>query len=262
MGAQLAGDHADLHTISHLQDLADRAWPATLIEDLDGWELRWSRGSSNRTNSVKPRRHRGEVSLSNKLAAVEAFYRQRGLPSLYQISPVSEPRDLDSILENRGYLRYDDSLFQIASLADLRALTGMPMNARVVTSTALSKRWCEQWVDFSQTGESSASDMLEILGHVAVPTVFVELEVGGKAVAVGRGVCEVPWLGIFNMATSVLVRGRGAGAAVLGAIGRWGDGLQATHSYLQVDADNEPALRLYHRASFTNHHPYWYRIRY
>jgi GNAT superfamily N-acetyltransferase len=39
----------------------------------------------------------------------------------------------------------------------------------------------------------------------------------------------------------------------------WARGLGAVDAYLQVDADNAPALAFYERAGFWPHHGYHYR---
>ncbi|MFD0888109.1 GNAT family N-acetyltransferase [Streptosporangium algeriense] len=49
--------------------------------------------------------------------------------------------------------------------------------------------------------------------------------------------------------------------AVLGAGARWARERGAERLYLQVERDNEAALRLYTRAGFSYSHGYHYRIR-
>jgi ribosomal protein S18 acetylase RimI-like enzyme len=54
-------------------------------------------------------------------------------------------------------------------------------------------------------------------------------------------------------------RRRGLATAVTAALAAWGAGRGATSCLLQVAADNAPALALYARLGFTEHHRYWYR---
>lgn len=54
------------------------------------------------------------------------------------------------------------------------------------------------------------------------------------------------------------VRRSGLGLAVVGALLDWGAAQGATTAYLQVLADNAPALALYDRLGFREHHRYRY----
>ena len=252
----------DFDITAQLEECAVRAWPPALIEDVEGWEVRCGPGHSNRMNSVRPRRHDSDQSIDSKLASAEAFYRKRDLPVLYQISPLSQPADLDSILDHRGYARYDHSQFQTAPLRTVVALASSRIGAPTTRwSHIASGAWCDRWVEFSEMAESNSTQLLEVLRRVAVPSLYVELQVNNSVVAVGRGVCDGRWLGVFNMATRAPDRRKGAGMAILKVIARWGMIQRADTTYLQVDTDNYAALRLYADCGFTTHHAYWYRIR-
>jgi ribosomal protein S18 acetylase RimI-like enzyme len=56
-------------------------------------------------------------------------------------------------------------------------------------------------------------------------------------------------------------RGRGLGRAVVGALLAEALRRGAASAYLQVTAENAPALALYRRFGFSTSHDYWYRAR-
>jgi ribosomal protein S18 acetylase RimI-like enzyme len=78
-------------------------------------------------------------------------------------------------------------------------------------------------------------------------------------VAVGLGVLEQGWVGVFCMNTRPEFRRQGAGQAVLRALAGWGDEAGATRMYLQVMEENQPAGGLYTRAGFGTLYTYHYR---
>jgi ribosomal protein S18 acetylase RimI-like enzyme len=55
-------------------------------------------------------------------------------------------------------------------------------------------------------------------------------------------------------------RRRGLATAVMAALGSWGRQRGARSCLLQVVETNEPALALYARMGFTEHHRYHYRL--
>jgi len=55
-------------------------------------------------------------------------------------------------------------------------------------------------------------------------------------------------------------RRQGLATAIVHALWRWGTGVHgAKHSYLEVEADNEPAITLYRGLGYWEHHVYRYR---
>jgi ribosomal protein S18 acetylase RimI-like enzyme len=79
--------------------------------------------------------------------------------------------------------------------------------------------------------------------------------------AVARGAVSDGWLGVTAVTVDERHRRRGLATAVMSALQGWAAGRGATSVYLQVLADNAPALALYRRAGFIEHHRYHYRRR-
>jgi N-acetylglutamate synthase len=78
------------------------------------------------------------------------------------------------------------------------------------------------------------------------------------ATAVGVAAFADDWVGFRGIEVSPDHRRRGLGLAVMAALLGWGAERGATTAYLQVLADNAPALALYERLGFVEHHRYRY----
>jgi RimJ/RimL family protein N-acetyltransferase len=63
------------------------------------------------------------------------------------------------------------------------------------------------------------------------------------------------------MVTDAAFRGRGAASQIVTELLRWAWENGATHAYLQVDAENTPALAVYRKFGFATAYMYHYRAR-
>jgi RimJ/RimL family protein N-acetyltransferase len=90
---------------------------------------------------------------------------------------------------------------------------------------------------------------------------FLMLQVDGVLAAIGLGRIEMGHLGIFSMHTVDVFRGRGYAQLVVEALCAWGAAVGAHTAFLQVEADNAPALSLYKRAGFVPAYSYWHRLK-
>jgi ribosomal protein S18 acetylase RimI-like enzyme len=98
-----------------------------------------------------------------------------------------------------------------------------------------------------------------ILERIRPSTGYALLQLEDQTAAIGFGVLEAGWLGIFGMATHPHFRRRGAATAVLRWLAQWGEEQGATHAYLQVMEENTAALALYARLGFETLYHYHYR---
>jgi N-acetylglutamate synthase len=237
--------------IAVLDEVIAAAWRAPVVEELDGWQLRYGHGLTGRANSVWARRHEGRLPIGEKIGRAEAFYRERDLRPKVQLSPASEPEGLDGELAERGYARSSDVLIEIARSDPPAAAT---TTWEVALAAAPDELWLEIWLESRGLPSAASEHALSILCGSEAETVFAR----AGEVAIGRAVAHAGWAAVGSMATRPEARRRGAARAVLGALTGWAGGRGATPC-LNVEVSNEPALALYESAGFEPVYAYWYR---
>ena len=70
----------DYATISKIELLAAKSWPAREEENISGWILRAHDGVTARANSVLPYTNRSEIELSSLVKTAIEFYHTRDFP--------------------------------------------------------------------------------------------------------------------------------------------------------------------------------------
>jgi RimJ/RimL family protein N-acetyltransferase len=242
-----------------LEELAANAWPAAIVQVVDGWRLRFNWGVTRRANSTWPNAACGLYGLDAKLSLVENWYACRGLPARYQICPASQPPYLDAILAERGYRQEARTCVQTAALATVLQHTSNSLAASVAVTAAFDAAWFDTYCQAEQATASTAEERRSIMGRISPPTGYALLSIDEQPAAIGLGVAERGWMGMFCMATQPAFRRRGAATAVLYALAQWGQQQQATQIYLQVMEQNAPARAAYERVGFTTLYHYHYR---
>ncbi len=242
--------------------MALSAWPARESRELDGWQLRRHTVPSRRVNSVWPNAWGGAIPLAVKLEKVEAYYAAENQPARYQICPAALPQGLDDVLEARGYRVDAPTAVQVAQVENV--LEASQAYARVFEnetriSEKLSMDWVAAYCEVQGAPESEAGHRRSALGLVERPSIYVQIDLDDKPVAVGRGVLDDQWLGIFSMATHERYRRRGLATAVIHALSGWGQGKGVKNLYLQVMDVNTGALALYSNLGFETLYHYHYR---
>ncbi|MFI0722387.1 GNAT family N-acetyltransferase [Streptomyces sp. NPDC021224] len=226
-----------------LEAVASRAWPATETAALGGWTLRAAGGFTRRANSALAGGDPG-MPLDDALAAVVRWYGERGTTPYVQL-PDSSPHAAE--LDARGWVREADTLVRTAPLAPL---TRLPHGAAEITLTrAPDASWLAA---YHRTGHLADAALRVVSGG---PSVWFASTPG----AIGRAVVEGRWVLFGAVEVMPEMRRRGLATAVMGALARQAADEGATAAYLQVEADNDAARRLYDGLGFTDHHGYHYR---
>jgi len=262
LGASLVTQEIDLSLVLWLETMAAKAWPAAKNEVVDGWQLRAAEGVTRRANSVWPNAAQNELALEEKLARAETFYEAHNLPPRYQISPAMQPVHLDDLLAAQGYRQVARTAVQINALTEILRNTA-PLRSQPSFVMEVTEEFDADWfVTFNaveHADDASNPVRQAILQRIAQPVGFAHLRIDDEPAAVGLGVIEDEWVGIFCMATQSQFRRRGAASAVLRTLGIWAQMYGAERAYLQVMVENVGAQALYTRIGFTTVYHYHYR---
>ena len=245
-----------------IETLAANAWPPEQTVIVDGWRLRSAGGVTRRANSVWPNADTGAAGLEEKLAAVENHYSALGLPSIFQICDAARPADLDANLAARGYDANSHTFVQVAPMREV--LQNLPpLRLYPHFEIEVSEEFYDEWFAFYCLSEEvsghAAAMRGGILQRIELAHGFALLRIDGEPAAVGLGVVEQGWLGVFCMATLPAFRRQGAAGAILRTLAIWGQLYDAQQAYLQVMQNNPVAQQLYAKAGFATAYHYHYR---
>lgn len=253
----------DLHTVAlarvappstadelALEAVAAAGWQPEQTGAVGGWVLRAARGFTSRANSVLPLRAPG-MPLDDALGRAREWYAARGLPLKLAV-PAEARRLLDAELGERGWVPSPDVEVLAARLDLLTADVESPYPVDI------SATMDDAWLTLYRGGAALAPAGRALLTrHDRVG--FATVRRAGQVVAIGRGVLDAPWLGVGAVEVDPGHRRQGLASTVMSALWTWGRDQGARRSYLQVSTDNAPALALYERLGYWQHHVYRYR---
>jgi GNAT superfamily N-acetyltransferase len=240
---------------------ADATWVAEERQPLGPWMLRANQGYTGRANSVRTAcaEKTGADSWLELIAAAEAFYQQRGLPPVFQISPATMPRDLERILIERGYGISHTGEIWAADPIEVRNATGRSGGSgSIVERGSLDATWLGCAVE-EHAGQPNLRD--RIYRRVPSPHVFAMMVEGSDPVARVLGAVHGGLGWIYRMATAREHQRRGYATRLLNYLAEWTLANGAKTICLQLMAENAGARKLYEMAGFRKQYDYHYRVR-
>ncbi|MEW1723931.1 GNAT family N-acetyltransferase [Streptomyces sp. NPDC093109] len=239
-------------TFEELARAYARAWQPVESEPLGEWTLRAASGFTRRANSALPLGDPG-MELDEALARTRAWYERRGLPAYVQTATgaAGTQEALCAELERHGWrseVTAEVRTGALAPLADRAAEDGRVRLGRTVD---------ENWLRRYHRAGTPGPHVLHVLN--AGPSVWFAT-VPGTAdevpAAIGRCVVDGRWAGFMAVEVGPAYRRQGLATTVMAALARRALDEGASAAWLQVEADNDPAIALYEGMGFTVHHRY------
>ncbi len=272
--AVLAAD-LDLEMLQRIEDSSLNASAPPQQRWLDGWIVRYCPGKAKRARCINAVAL-GQRSPQAKLTECEALFREAGLPLVVRITPFTQPVGLDAELARRGWPMFDDTRVMVLaelqgrSPAQAAALAGSGAEAGQMVQSGLPPGWTETHegaLDYARTvGALRGSSALEIESHAQrlqgspVPyTGLVWRDDVGQVQACGQFAREAGLVGLYDIFTAPAARGRGLARALCARLLVLARDEGARTAYLQVDAANAPARKVYARLGFQDAYTYHYR---
>jgi len=242
--------------IRTIEEMSLNALPALDNMAYDGWLLRFSKGHARRANSIYPLYHSKE-DVKKKIEKCEELYGSKGLDTIYKITEEVYPSNLDSILEEKGYVIDAPTSVQILKLDDIKE----PKNNDIKCSSHISEQWLEEFCKAEAVIEERKLILKNTLESIILKKHFILLEDDGKVVGCGLGVVQDNFIGIYNIVVRKEYRNKGYGRDIVLNLLKLGKEDGANKAYLQVMLNNPPALKLYSNIGFKEEYKYWYRVK-
>ncbi len=239
--------------LRRLERMMFRARPALEAVEYDGWVLRFADGYTKRANSVNP--HFGSsLPVSAKIAHCEALYAERGLPTIFRLTPFSQPGPLDVTLERAGYGTLDPTLVMTASLnssADIE--TGSVCHLS-------GEEWFPAYNSLRTLEPAHQKAHRRIVESADCACCFAAILQEKEPIACGLGILVDDAVGLFDLYAATSHRRLGYGRAIVSSIIQWALHQGAHIGFLQVHSKNTSARSLYEQFGFSTAYRYWYRI--
>lgn len=236
-----------------LEEYTCRTWPTLETVELDGWLLRFGGGVTGRSNAVYPL-YPSKRDVPEKIAQVETHYQRRNLPPNFKLaSPLHQT--LDVLLDQHGYELYNRSLVMARPLAG----GDVPEPTHFVTIEAFSEAWLADYGRINAARAAQLPVMGQLLTAPVGQRVYASVWADGQRVAVGVLSWARAYGGLYCMATDPAHRGQGMAQSVAAALLSEAVQRGVKTAFLQVEAQNQPALAVYRRSGFTEAYPYHYR---
>jgi N-acetylglutamate synthase len=249
-------------SVAALERVAALGWRPLESAWLGGWLLRAAGGFTGRANSTLPLGDPGSP-LPVAVDHVEHWYGGRDLaPRFLLPTPTPDAEALDAELDRRGWA-YGERVRVLVAPVVGRALAPLAPDLTVVVDGEPDDAWVAAYHYRGTPLPPQARAVLAggvELGFVSVRELATERVLAIARGSVDRDESGAAWLGVTAVEVAPAARGRGLGRAVMAAVLDWGRGRGAECCYLQVSEENAPALAMYDRLGFAEHHRYHYRL--
>lgn len=244
--------------IQHIEELSMNAFPALSTVLANGWVLRFSKGYAKRANSINPI-YPCSIDTQRNMDLCEEKYNKMRLDTVYKLTECEVALKLDELLAKRGY-SYDAKTNIM-----LKYIKGIELTAEekrdVVIYRTLTEEWFQAYVTMNKVNEKYFETLKQMLQSITVDTYYACIVEEGRIVAVGQGVAERGYIGMFDICVDEQQRRRGLGTKIMRNLILAGAQDGCEYSYLQVVDANEPAKILYDKLGYEKQYSYWYRVK-
>ncbi len=246
---------AELGTVRRFEAAGFRAWPSAVTHYDGTWVIRLTSGHpAKRLNSINPLDPSDVSNLADRIAKAARRFDAYGRPTTFRLSPLSGDA-VSRHLDAEHWDKLSESL-----------VMQMPLEEEIVQSALdqIPMKDMGRFVNASMKTHGHAPELRpglsEIIGAIQPEAGLFVLERDDEE-PLASAVCvhDGDLAGLFEIATAASERGKGFGRRVMLSALKWARLRGARQAWLQVEADNFVARRLYEAMGFSEVYRYHYR---
>ena len=243
-----------LPLVRRLEAVGFRAWPASSVQYDGSWQVRLTAGHpSKRLNSIVPLDPSDHRDVEIRLEKAQRKFEAYGRPMVVRETPLAPPV-LMTLLRDSRWEAFEETIVMTCDLVDVvlpDTLDHLPTHdvGRYVDASLL--------VDRSDPALKPA--LAEVVSGIKPPSgLFVIEDPEAGAVATTLCVQDNDLAGLMSVSVAPEYRRKGFGIEIVASALRWARARSARTAWLQVSADNLPALNLYAGIGFCEAYRYRY----
>jgi len=243
-----------LPLVRRLEAVGFRAWPASSVQYDGSWQVRLTAGHpSKRLNSIVPLDPSDHRDVAIRLEKAQRKFEAYGRPLVVRETPLAPPV-LMTLLREANWEAFEETIVMTCDLVDVvlpDTLDHLPTHdvGRYVDASLL--------VDRSDPALKPA--LAEVVSGIKPPSgLFVIEDPEAGAVATTLCVQDNDLAGLMSVSVAPEYRRKGFGIEIVASALRWARARSARTAWLQVSADNVPALNLYAGIGFCEAYRYRY----
>jgi len=244
----------ELAQVRRIEAVSFRSFPSTSTHYDGTWAIRLTAGHpAKRLNSVNPLDPSDHAYIDARLELAKRKFESFGRELVFRQSPLA-PAELENILDDRGWTRFDESIVMMINLntADL---------SDYVDYVPLKDigYWVDSFLHLSSEVKSSKPGLFEVISSIQPTCGLFVKNVDEDHVAAVRCVHDNDLVGVFDLVTGSDFKRQGHASALMGSALKWAKKSGARFAWLQVVAENTAAFELYRNFGFEELYRYSYR---
>lgn len=248
----------DLPLMSRVEDAGLNASAPPQQRWLDGWLVRYLPGKARRARCINAVAG-GVLPLEHKLALAQAVYADAGLPLIFRLSRFTQPPALDGELARLGYGLVDETRVMVCTQLPTAPSRGLPAGLRWEPLNGAGFAEAVGALRGSPPEHCSSHALRLAQSPVPYQGWVLRRESDGAVMACGQTAQEADLVGVYDVFTHPDARNQGLSSLLCECMLSVSANQGAKTGYLQVDALNEPALKVYRRLGFADAYRYHYR---
>lgn len=244
-----------LAQVRRLEAVSFRSFPSTSTHYDGTWAVRLTAGHpAKRLNSVNPLDPSDHAYIDARLELAKRKFESFGRELVFRQSPLAPP-ELEDILDDRGWVRFDESIVMMLDLNSIDLedhVDHVPMKD--------IGYWVDSFLHLSAEEKSSKPGLFEVIQSIQPTCGLFVKNIDDKHVAAIRCVHDNDLVGIFDLVTGEGFKRKGHAKTLMGSALKWAKQSGARFAWLQVVAENTAAFELYKSFGFDELYRYSYRM--